>query len=339
MMTKEQSATVVRQASTRRSLAAVFALVMLRRERSAVLLSVAVVVASVAAFALSGAPVASANGTPVTVTFPETGVPASWTVPAGVHSVRVRLYGANGAAGGSGARVSAAVAVTPGSTLGVVVGGAGNANAGGYNGGGSTTLDSTGGGGGGATDLLNSSSEPLLVAGGGGGGGGGVIGRGAGGNADHRGMSGMSVAAWGATFGRGRGGAAGDSGGAGGAAGPVSGADTCPGGLPNDGLPGGSGTAGQGGQGGLGGLGGGFGSNDGGGGGGGYVGGGGGGGAAADVLCGGVDPIAPIAGSGGGGGGSSHTAGLGVSHASVNDAPVAPTGLNGNGEAIITYTP
>ncbi|MCB0882326.1 MAG: hypothetical protein KDC33_08955, partial [Thermoleophilia bacterium] len=87
------------------------------------------------------------------VTFNSTGAPQTYTVPAGVTSVRVTAHGAqggsgygilpNGCPGGKGAEVRGTLAVTPGQTLYVLVGGVGTlgiyntATPGGYNGGGS----------------------------------------------------------------------------------------------------------------------------------------------------------------------------------------------------------
>ena len=64
------------------------------------------------------------------VGFPETGSPESWTVPAGVSSAQVDLYGADGdttqgpepAAGGSGALVTATLPVGAGQSYTIVVG-------------------------------------------------------------------------------------------------------------------------------------------------------------------------------------------------------------------------
>ncbi len=105
------------------------------------------------------------------------GAEQTFTVPAGVFSVRVLAVGGTGAtagaAGGLGAQVSADVGVTPGETLYVEVGGNGHEATGGFNGG-----ANGGGGGGGASDVRTvprslglSPDHRLLVAGGGGGGG------------------------------------------------------------------------------------------------------------------------------------------------------------------------
>lgn len=196
-----------------------------------------------------------------------------FTVPAGVKCVTCDVYGAQGGTGSSssaglGGRVTATIAVTPGETLNVNVGGEGayqfSPSLGGIHGGGDTTGD--GGTGGGASDVLRGATQ-LVVAGGGGGGGttsGGASG----------GAGGDTIGGNGANGGAGTGGAGGTqvAGGAGGAG--VGG---------TAGTAGGPGTGGQGGSnGGLWG---------GGGGGGGYYGGGGGG---------------SMSG-GGGGGGSSYT--------------------------------
>src|SRR5215467_5976437 len=98
-------------------------------------------------------PVALANG-PTTVTFNFTGGPQMFTVPAGVTSITVDAFGAQGAAGGGatsgaagglGGRATAGLAVTPGQVLQVNVGGTGGPTAGG-------TVGGFGGGGAGSTD-------------------------------------------------------------------------------------------------------------------------------------------------------------------------------------------
>jgi len=126
----------------------------------------------------------------LTDTFAYTGAVQSWTVPAGITSVYVQAIGAAGGAGtkvgGAGARVQGTLAVTPGETLNIYVGGGGAAGAagatGGWNGGGNGQ-GTTGSGGGGATDLRQSGTavaNRVIVAGGGGGGGAWGVGGGAG---------------------------------------------------------------------------------------------------------------------------------------------------------------
>lgn len=139
------------------------------------------------------------------VVFNATGAEQSFVVPSGVTSITVVALGGrggagiNGAPGGSGARVQGVLAVTPGSTLYIQVGGnganagsagAGSAGAGGFNGGGpgGGGFPLSGGGGGGASDIRTLSrtapstlGSRLLVAAGGGGGGGGDQGVGGGG--------------------------------------------------------------------------------------------------------------------------------------------------------------
>jgi hypothetical protein len=244
------------------------------------------------------------SSTGYSCTFSTAGI-YTFTVPAGVTSLDVKAVGAAGGdgdaprlvLGGEGASVQdTAVPVTPGQTLIVVVGGAGQAGtetvggAGGSPGGGGAAGDPggnanatlEGGGGGGYSGLLDSSANPLVIAGGGGGGGGAG---GPGGDAGSQGTAGPD--------GGGGGGGPGTStaGGAGGA-----------GGFACDGNGSGAGSDGaslKGGQGGD--------SNSnassthssGGGGGGGYYGGGGGGGGCFG---------------GGGGGGSSFGVGPGLSN-------------------------
>lgn len=100
---------------------------------------------------------------------------STFTVPSGVSSISVKLWGAGGgggaggsaAAGGSGGGGGSAtgtITVTPGETLNVYVGGGGAAG---------TRNTSGGGGGGGAYSSIYRGSTPLAIAAGGGGGGGG----------------------------------------------------------------------------------------------------------------------------------------------------------------------
>ncbi|HUA45507.1 MAG TPA: choice-of-anchor D domain-containing protein [Solirubrobacteraceae bacterium] len=271
------------------------------------------------------APVAEAQGCQTgSVTFTSIGAEQCYVVPAGVGALGVVAVGAPGGAGGSsvspaggggglGAQVSGDVAVTPGETLYVEVGGAGGAGAftltgnlvpaaAGFNGGAPGVAGPAGvvspGGGGGASDVRTCSisgasacpagstlASRLLVAGGGGGGGtteGG--GGGAGGGAS-------SIGADGAAGGGGQFGGGGGGGGQlvnGGTAGSPG---ACSMGL---GGPASSGSLGQGGIGGY--------LDGGGGGGGGGLYGGGGGGADG---CEAVGTGTTVFGGGGGGGGSS----------------------------------
>ncbi len=126
----------------------------------------------------------SAAATPPTVTevFPATGAEQSFTVPAGVTSIRVRAIGAageegetfgidvSGGLGGDGAIVSGQLPVTPGEALYVEVADSS------FNGGGDSGPGA--GNGGGASDVrtiaeasTGTLESRLLVAGGGGGGG------------------------------------------------------------------------------------------------------------------------------------------------------------------------
>ena len=130
-----------------------------------------------------------------------TGGAQTWTVPAGITSVTVKVWGAGGMygcpggtygyiGGGSGGYARGTLAVTPGQVLTIVVGGAGNrgvtANtyiAGGYNGGGDSYCNALAaaygpgvGSGGGGTHIMNSGGAWLIAAGGGGGGAGNVSG-------------------------------------------------------------------------------------------------------------------------------------------------------------------
>lgn len=284
----------------------------------------------------------------VTCTFSFTGAEQSFVVPSGVTEVSVAAVGAQGAthpyegAGGVGGTASADVAVTPGSTLYVEVGGSGNGDstqsAGGWNGGGGGGTNAyccggNGNGGGGASDVrtvscaldcaaggdADSLASRLVVAGGGGGGGNpndGASGPGDGGAAGSAGGLGEDGGGS-AGGGAGGGGATATEGGAGGAGGS--------GDLAN-GAGGGSGALGVGGAGGNGFD---FGGSGGGGGGGYY--GGGGAGSGAEATDG---PSTTVGAGGGGGGGSSYAPGgtTGVASdgtpASVTltfDTPTAPT--------------
>jgi len=111
------------------------------------------------------------------ITFDYTGAEQQYVVPAGVYLIKVDASGAQGqsgnagSSGGLGARAQATIAVTPGETLYIYVGGLN-----GYNGGG--TGYSTYGNGGGASDVRqsgNGTGNRVVVAGGGGGGGGGSL--------------------------------------------------------------------------------------------------------------------------------------------------------------------
>lgn len=269
-----------------------------------------------------------------TCTFAPTGSEDTFVVPTGVSTISVVATGAPGARGyqgqsaGRGAQVSGDLAVTPGQTLYVEVGGAPSGSGdystnsscyplsdciGGFNGGGSGYF---GGGGGGASDIRTVSrgqSESLasrmIVAGGGGGSGSGDIDScdrasgGGGGDAGSDGVDGPSC---------------GDvPGGTGGKAG--TGTAGGQGGSPE----GGSGSLGQGGNGG---------GNSGGGAGGGLYGGGGGGDYASTYVFGSGVVFTPA---GGGGGGSNLVPPEGtvaltdsgpsitISFAWTNQAPVA----------------
>ncbi len=137
-----------------------------------------------------------------TETFDFTGSEQTWVVPDDVCEVTVDAYGAQGGDGGDvdiprqnddlgalGGRATATIAVTPGETLYVYVGGQGGdggfdpgtGGAGGFNDGGDggTAGGAGGGGGGGASDVRQGGSswdDTVVIAGGGGGGGGGLDG-------------------------------------------------------------------------------------------------------------------------------------------------------------------
>jgi|HubBroStandDraft_2_1064218.scaffolds.fasta_scaffold09176_5 hypothetical protein len=295
------------------------------------------------ASAITPAPVCGA--TTCSVTFSTAGTGQTWVVPAGVTSESITLYGAIGGStnivlGGDGAKVSGTLALSPGTSVTVDVGGAGTDGASpGINGGGASEL----GTGGGGSDVKVAGVD-LLAAGGGGGAGnpegenagtvcsvsGTALG-GAGGNADTAGVAGtaivVTISETAVTLNPGDGGGAGTmSGGAGGAGGTASAPADCNGATVN-GSAGGTGSSNQGGAGGVTGV-------DGllgGGGGGGYFGGGGGGGAS-------TDPAGNFPGYSGGGGGSSFPATDLISD-TANVASIGNVGSvnGGNGQVTISY--
>jgi hypothetical protein len=248
----------------------------------------------------------AASATAATSSFTYTGAEQTFTVPAGVSSVRVVAVGGRGGRsdGGFGARVSGDLAVSPGQVLFVEVGANAPTPAPGqsppFNGGGAG--GHTAGAGGGASDLRTASrstggslSSRLIVAAGGGGGT-GASGSGYGGSGGAAGAPGAD----GAGINKGMGGGAGtaSAGGAGGGGGPFGAAGTLGGGG-----SGGTGSAIV---------------TGGGGGGGGYYGGGGGGGGTSEAY------------GGGGGGGSSFT-GTATDPSVAADTSASPS-------VTITYT-
>jgi len=275
----------------------------------------------------------------------------TFVVPAGVTSLRVMLVGGNGGAGVGGAlggapsTVQAMLAVSPGETLYVEVGGdgqpaqsGGDAALGGYNGGGiggeAEVLvgAASGGGGGGASDIrvcgvseagCQSLAARLVVAAGGGAGGGTGISSGAPSGAGGAGGAGDTLP----------GGAPGqqdpqrDAAGTGGGRATASGPGAA---GTSAGLSGAAsaGTVGSAGAGALGAPGGG-----GGGGGGGLYGGGGGGGGAGIVNF----QADTVAGSGGGGGGGG-SSGVPAGATGVSDYQFLPTATGAEPEVGITWT-
>ena len=249
--------------------------------------------------ALSGG--GSAGGS---ITFDYTGAAQTWQVPAGITSITIECWGAQGGIssfgdiGGKGGYAKGTLAVTPGQSLNVFVGGVGGNNGStinAFNGGGRPYGSSAGGGGAcdvrsGGTALAN---RVIVAAGGGGGGEGRSVGGGAGGNGG--GTTGTDGIPANGTGNNGFGGSQ-TAGGAGGNGGWGAG---------------GNGSLGAGGDSAGGGY------ADGGGGGGGYYGGGGG---------------APqgTGYAGGGGGGSSYIGGVasGTTTAGIR---------SGNGQVVITY--
>jgi hypothetical protein len=204
-------------------------------------------------------------------TFASTGAEQCYVVPVNAHSLDVTAVGApggagsafnttfSGAAGGFGAVVTGHIAVTPGETLYVEVGGDGRSYAGmltvgavsapgGFNGGGASGYGvDAGGGGGGASDVRTCSitaqscpgggstlsSRLLVAAGGGGGGAGGVLGDGGTGGAGGLvGSAGAAGAGPAAAAGSGGGGGQQTAGGTGGTSAPCAGSE--PPGAPGD---------------------------------------------------------------------------------------------------------
>jgi uncharacterized protein YjdB len=201
---------------------------------------------------------------PLSVEPPSFTIPGAytWTVPANVSSIQVVVTGGGGgdgilngniggSLGGSGAIVTATLAVNAGDTLTLFVGGGGAGGA-------------SGGGGGGGSTTINASTANQIIAGGGGGGGMGNGGNGNGGTGNAE----SSVGGGGTGGSNGTGGMAGGGSGTGGAGG-IGADEGGSGGVGGVGL--GGGTGGQGvalGGGGGGGYGGGGGNPFGGGGGG-----------------------------------------------------------------------
>ena len=153
-------------------------------------------------------------GTPVVTNFNFTGAVQTWVVPAGVTSVTVKTWGAQGnsnalsVVGGLGGYAEGTLAVTPGQTLFINTGGGASTTInGGFNGGGAAGVNSgcataQGGGGGGASDIrvsANTLAARAIVAGGGGGAGGNRVascGRGTGGGGGGGYFGGGGGAGW-----------------------------------------------------------------------------------------------------------------------------------------------
>ncbi len=116
--------------------------------------------------------------------FSFTGSMETFVVPAGIFSVDIQAYGAQGGIcyqpsygtgnGGLGGHASGILSVTPGQTLNVFVGGTGSTSGpGGYNGGGSSLNSTYGSSGGGGSDVRvggTALTDRVIVGGGGGGG-------------------------------------------------------------------------------------------------------------------------------------------------------------------------
>jgi|GEM_PF-2391794 len=281
------------------------------------------------------------------VVYEFTGAPETFTVPACVSSITVKVFGAQGGAGATGNSNVGAIAggagglggfaqgqlnVAAGDVLNIFVGGQGGTPTGGFNGGANGGNDNSGGGGG-ASDIriggLDEANRVITAGGGGGGGRGGC-----------EGSSGL--AGIGGNGGDGGGGNGFDGGGSptsGGVAGGGFGAIGPNGGAAGIGCSGFLGTAGATATTGTGGIGG---AGQacccfsfptipgGGGGGGGQIGGGGGGaGSAGTAGCSGNDK-----GAGGGGAGGTNFIGASFTNSSETNGVHA-----GNGKVVIVYTP
>ena len=113
----------------------------------------------------------------ITDTYNYSGAPETFVVPAGVTSVTIEAWGAQGGESDPvtdnlGGYAIGELAVSPGDVLNIYVGGQPSGVLGGFNGGGAG--DSGGAGGGGASDVRtagNTLNDRVIVAGGGGGGG------------------------------------------------------------------------------------------------------------------------------------------------------------------------
>lgn len=101
----------------------------------------------------------------------------TWTVPLGVYSIDVKLWGAGGGAntaptnessGGGGGFVKGSLSVTPGQVLTIIVGSGGGDGNGTYGGGGQPSFG-LGGSSGGGRSAIRSGTIELVTAGGGGG--------------------------------------------------------------------------------------------------------------------------------------------------------------------------
>jgi hypothetical protein len=103
--------------------------------------------------------------------FSHTGADQSYTVPVGITSINITMWGAGGGgfstsfAGGAGAFIQGTLSVTPGQVLTIIVGG-GSAST--YGGGG--TEASGGGRGGGRSSIKTAGGTEIVIVGGGGGG-------------------------------------------------------------------------------------------------------------------------------------------------------------------------
>ncbi len=157
---------------------------------------------------------AIALGGTITNTFSFTGNTQTFVVPAGVTTLQVEAWGAQGnfnansVPGGLGGYAKGILTVTPGSTLFIEVGGGGSVTAsGGYNGGGAAgsntgCTQAVGGGGGGASDVrvggIGLANRIIVGAGGGGAAGDRVsaCGRGTGGGGGGGYYGGGGGAAW-----------------------------------------------------------------------------------------------------------------------------------------------
>jgi alpha-tubulin suppressor-like RCC1 family protein len=179
-----------------------------RRAATRPVAALAIAALALTALALAAAPAAAQSGAQSgSQTFSYTGSPQYFTVPAGVTSIEVQMWGGGGgggyyavSAGGAGAYVDGHLSVTPGEQLTILVGGGGSggssgAGQGGYGGGG--LAGGSGGSGGGRSAIATYTTGLDIISAGGGGGGSALPNEPGGSGGIGAGMSGTGTAAGG----------------------------------------------------------------------------------------------------------------------------------------------